>query len=212
MAVPSIPSISVKAYAELIHTPLYGQARILHDQKYPSQVPGKFKVQYYKPTLDAIRMFFRRGNNSSHFPSSATAVRGNKQDIKTNNFRAMQAFLNSSQMARSFSVCQDVTFKTTMSGVTVRVTPDLIVLDQQNVTKYLMLDCSATCPDQEFIDTVLDLSHHTLTQNGSTAKPRDIEYIHLESDHAFSRQTIRQRTLTRAVATAQLITSIWNTI
>lgn len=39
-----MPSLTAKAFAELTHTPLYGQLRILREQKYPRQAPGLFKV------------------------------------------------------------------------------------------------------------------------------------------------------------------------
>lgn len=58
-----MPEVTVKAFSELIHTPLYGQLRILNEQKYPRQAPGIFKIQYYRPALSAIRRYYGTGNN-----------------------------------------------------------------------------------------------------------------------------------------------------
>lgn len=206
------PNVSVKAFSEFIHTPLYAQMRILHEQKYPKQSPAVFKLPYYGPTRRAILRYYRQGNDASHFPTHAAGVPSGKADARENNFRSMQSFLNGSHAQRKLRVATSSTYESAIGSTIVRFTPDVVGLDSNGQTKYLVFDCTQLCPDREFIDTLIELAHFTLLANQVQVQPRDIEFVHLETDMTFHRTKVRQRTMTRATATAQAIAAIWPTI
>lgn len=46
-----MPSLSVRAMAEMLELPAHAQARILREQKYPKQAPQVFRTPYYQPAL-----------------------------------------------------------------------------------------------------------------------------------------------------------------
>jgi hypothetical protein len=206
------PNVTVKAFSEFIHTPLYAQMRILHEQKYPKQSPAVFKMPYYAPTRRAILRYYRQGNDASHFPIDSAHVPSGKSDARENNFRSMQSFLNGSHAQRNLQVATSTTFESVISTTIVRFTPDVVGLESNGRTKYIVFDCTQLCPDREFIDTLIELAHFTLLANQVPVQVRDIEYIHLQTDQTFHRTTIRQRTITRATATARAIAAIWPTI
>ncbi|MFW6114131.1 MAG: hypothetical protein ACOC7K_00145 [bacterium] len=210
-----MPSLTAKAFAELIHTPLYGQLRILREQKYPRQAPGVFKVQYYRPALRVIRRFFQQGNNPAILPGNAAAIPGvgNKPDRIDHNFRTLTAFMNGSQSSRLVTVLPTDTYAFDLANVTVKATPELIIEEGDPArTRFLIYDCREQRPEKEIIRTTVELFHHVINQNGQQTSLRAIEYVHLETDEAFSWNRPRQRTIQRAQTTAAAIQTLWGTI
>jgi hypothetical protein len=201
--------VTVKSFAELLHTPLYGQYRILHEQKYPRKAPACFMIPYYQLTRRGIHRYFERGNDASHFPVNAGAIKSNKPDVRENNFRSIQSFLNSSHANRVFTTQAPRTFDVAVESALLRFTPDVIGRDAKGDVKYLIFDFTEAAPDKEVMETVIELAHHTVTENGLTLKPRDIEYIHLETKQQIIRTSVRSRTLQRAKATAKGIAALW---
>lgn len=208
-----MPSLTVKAFAELIHTPLYGQLRILNEQKYPRQAPGFFKIQYYRPALNVIRRYFQYGNNLAHLPSNGGQIPGigTKIDRVENNLRTINAFRSGNQRHRTLTVQQPHTWEVTLANVTVRATPDMLFTENDNLC-FIILDCRQQSPEQEIIRTTVELFHHTLTQNGIAVPLRRMEYIHLESDTVHRWNSPRQTTITRANQTATAIGTLWESI
>ena len=210
-----MPSLTAKAFAELINTPLYGQLRILREQKYPRQAPGLFKVQYYQPALRVIRRYFQQGNNAAVVPGNGASIPGigNKPDRIDHNFRVLMAFMNGSQAGRQLTVLGDDTYSMTLGNVVVRATPEFAVRDgTSGQTRYLVYDCREQCPEEEIIRTTVELMHHAITQSGQTCPIDPIEYVHLESHRTFSWNRPRQRTVQRATTTATAIGTLWSTI
>ena len=208
-----MPSLTVKAFAELIHTPMYGQLRILNEQKHPNQAPGFFKIQYYRPALTVIRRYFLNGNNLAHLPAHGTAIPGvgTTEHRIENNLRAITAFRNGSQRNRTLAIHEPQTWELTLANVTVRATPDLIITENNN-QGYVLFDCREKPPEQEIIRTTVELLHHSLAGHGIVCPLRRIEYIHLESDTVHRWNTPRQQTINRATQTAEAIETLWDSI
>lgn len=188
--------LTVRAYAELIHTPLHGQLRILTEQKYPDEAPGSFKVPYYFPTLTAIRRYFQNGNNQAHLPATGDQLPGLGQNPLQhridNNLRAINAFRNGTQRQRPLTLHPQQTWQLPLiETVIIRATPDLIVTEGAN-NGYILLDCRDQQQENEIIRTTVELLHHTLSQNGVECPIRHVEYIHLCTDTVFRWNTVRQ--------------------
>jgi len=129
-----MPNVTVKAFSELIHTPLYGQLRILNEQKYPRQTPAVFKIQYYRPALAAIRRYYRHGNNPAHLPVAPGQITGvgSLEHQRANNFRAISAFRNGSHGDRQLAIQDEPTWELTLANVTIRCTSDLFFTENNN--------------------------------------------------------------------------------
>lgn len=69
-----MPSLTVRAMAEMLRQPAYAQARILADQKYPKQEPQVFRTPYYQQALTGVRNFYRSSNNSSEILSALRKI------------------------------------------------------------------------------------------------------------------------------------------
>lgn len=208
-----MPAVTVKAFAELIHTPLYGQLRILNEQKYPKQAPGVFKIQYYRPALLAIRRYFQNGNNPALLPAHAHQVTGiGKLDHqRENNYRAIMSFRKGSQKDRNLTNCDQQSWELTLANTTIRCTPDLHFVEDNNLG-VILFDCREQQPEQEIIRTTVELVHHTLIGNGVQLPMRRVEYIHLDSDTVHRWNSCRQATINRANQTAAAIQTLWDSI
>lgn len=208
-----MPEVTVKAFSELIHTPLYGQLRILNEQKYPRQAPGIFKIQYYRPALSAIRRYYNNGNNLVMLPTNPNQITGvGQQDHKRdNNHRAIMSFRNGSQKDRTLSLHQRQTWELTLANITIRCTPDLYFTEGAN-QGMILFDCRGQQQEVEIVRTTLELFHRTLDQNGLQIPMRRIEYVHLDSDTVHRWNSPRRTTLNRANQTATAIQTLWDSL
>lgn len=208
-----MPEVTVKAFSELIHTPLYGQLRILNEQKYPRQAPGIFKIQYYRPALTAIRRYFRSGNNVALLPTTPNQITGvgQQQHRRDNNHRAITSFRNGSQLGRTLTLHEPQTWGLMLGNITIRCTPDLHFIEDGN-QGFILFDCREQPPETEFIRTTLELFHWTLGENGVQVPLRRVEYIHLDSDTVNRWNTPRRTTINRANQTAAAIQTLWDSI
>ncbi len=179
--------VTVKAYAELIHTPLYGQMRILREQKYPNQTDGQFKMPYYQPAIRHIRRYYRSGNNPVHLPQTAQQVTGcGTQEARiAHNLRTINAFRNGDQFDRTFSLSNSETHHAVLNDVDIRATADLVVSENAGqVPLYLIYDCREQCPENEIIRTTVELFHYVLEQNDIDIPIRNVEYVCLDSERS----------------------------
>jgi len=208
-----MPAVTVKAFSELIHTPLYGQLRILNEQKYPKQAPGFFKIQYYRPALSAIRRYYLGGNNLALLPATAHEITGvGRQDHqRQNNHRTITAFRNGRQKDRPLVLSESQTWELTLGNVIIRCTPDLC-FSEGGSSGIILFDCRDQEPEEEIIRTTVELFHCTLTENGVNLPMRRIEYIHLDSDKIHRWNARRQTTINRANQTAAAIQTLWDSI
>jgi len=208
-----MPEVTVKAFSELIHTPLYGQLRILNEQKYPRQAPGFFKIQYYRPALSAIRRYFRGGNNQAFLPATAQQITGvgKQEHQRDNNYRAITSFRRGLQKNRSLLVSDSQTWEVTLANIVVRCTPDLHFIEDGH-QGVILFDCREQQTEVEIVRTTVELFHHTLASNGVDIQMRRVEYVHLDSDTVHHWNTPRQSTINRANQTAAAIQTLWDSI
>lgn len=211
-----MPEMTVKAFAELMHTPLYGQWRILRDQKYPKQVPAAFRIPYYRPALRTIQRYYDHDNDPSTLPNTAHSIPGvtTAPGNAENNLRAIQAFRSGSQAVRQLSITPSNTFGHLINTVGIRATADFTATEgNSQQPRYLIYNLRESRPENEVIRTTVELFHFVLHQNGMTAPLGSIEYVHLQDDEVF-RWTGQRRQLTiqRAQVTAQAIAAMWDSI
>jgi hypothetical protein len=208
-----MPSVTVKAFAALIHTPLYQQLRILHDHKYPRNAPAAFKIMYYQPALRMIHRFYGSSNDSSKLAASAADINGvgKQAHQRDHNFRAITAFCSGKQFGRAITPHKSPTWEIVRPNFSIRCTPDHY-FTENGQTGVAMMDCREQAPDDEFIRTTLELLHIAVNENGLTLPMRCLEYIHLESDQVHSWSAPRKATGRRLDETVSAIARLWETI
>lgn len=210
-----MPEMTVKAFAELMHMPLYGQGRIIYEQKYPKQGAAPFRTKYYQPAINVIRRYYQRGNDVAVLPTSADSIPGitKAPGNPNNNLRAVHAFRASKQSIRQLRPQANPSLRSKLGNITLRATPDLLAIDSDNSTRHILYNLSELRPDEEIIRSTVELYHFVLGQNGSAVPLRCIEFVHLQEDELF-RWTgkPRQRTIKRAETTAKLIAGMWDNI
>jgi len=208
-------SVTARAYAELIHTPLYDQIRILREQKYPLQTSGQFRIPYYQPTIRNIRRYYQSGNDPEVLPTNAASLRGcgSTQSKIDHNLRSLNAFRRSRQFSRRLVIQQLRTYEHSIHNITVRATADIVATEGANSTlKYILYNCREHLPDQEIVHTTIDLFHYILEQNSMFVPIRNIEYVCIDRDIAFNFTSRRVRTIHRANVTAAGIDAMWSTL
>lgn len=207
--------ITVKAFAELIHTPLFGQLRILREHKFPNRADAPFKIPYYKPALRHIRDFYSADNDFSQIPSRTAEIKNcGKQEARlAHNLRALRRFRSGSQAKRTLAIRSSTTFAHIVNGVRLKATADLTcVEDGTSLPLYLLYQCRELAPEEEIIRTTVELFHWVLQHNGCECSPIDIEYVCVEDDRVYRWKTVRKRTLTRAVETTKAIDALWDSL
>src|SRR5438874_12773070 len=100
-----MPSLSVRAFAELMGPPAYEYARILHEQKYPKQQPQVFRTPFYLPALSAIRNFYRAENDLTVLAAARQSIGLLKLETRReSNIRVLRSFEHSKQARRRLQV------------------------------------------------------------------------------------------------------------
>ena len=127
------PTLTARAFAEMLELPLYEQLRILLEQKYPDKGPAIFRVPYYRPAMTAIRRFYSSGRQMQVIIDAVAAVRNSTMPASRidNNVRVIRSFERSRQPRRQLHTGQAQTVTSILSGVELRFTPDLSATEGQ---------------------------------------------------------------------------------
>ena len=126
-----MPDLTVRSFAELISLPAYEQIRILHEQKYPRQVPQAFKIPYYKPVLNTIKEYFRNNNDSNIIRGAIidfdSTIR--LESKRNHNKRVLNSFSNSFQATRSLIINSQKRYYFDIGNFRLRLSFDLNVTE-----------------------------------------------------------------------------------
>ena len=205
------PSLSVRAFAELMRLPAYEQTRILYDQKYPKSSPGAFKVPYYKPALGAIRTYYTKGNDLAVLREAILDIQsGSNEPRARNNERVVKAFRRSNQASRRLEVQSMPRVSDILEGVELRLSPDLSAVEGSHHVRVFYNFRSAPL-DQDVARVVVELAHHVLGKH-TVCKLSEFELIDFAAGAVHCHRRPRKRTLMQATETAKVIQALWPTI
>lgn len=207
-----MPSLTVRAMAEMLRQPAYAQARILVDQKCPRQEPQVFRTPYYQQALTGIRNFYRSGRNSSQISAALSKIGGLSQETRRlNNERVITSFQKSKIFDRKLSLQKIPRWKSSLGTVEFRLSPDLNVLEGGQ-SRLLFLNFRNVKLDPEVAKLTSEISHWVLERSGLRIPIGCIEYVDLFTGEIYSVKRRRAATTKAVVESAKIIEALWPTL
>jgi hypothetical protein len=208
-----MPSLSVRAFAELIHLPAYEHVRILTEQKYPTAQPQSYMVPFYQPCQQGIKNYYQNNNNAVSLATArATIRRANNPARRRNNEQVLVAFENSAQANRRISTANAPTLRANvLPDVQLKLVFDLAGMENNRPCR-IFYNMRATPIDAEIAKTTLQIAYWVLDQNGTAMPFRALEYIDLRAGntHRITRQS--QAIIRKMRANARVISALWPAI
>lgn len=207
-----MPSLSVRAAAELLHLPAYQQLRILTEQKYPTQQPQVFRTPFYQPALSAIRDYYRRSNDPMTIGQARAKIRELRLPSRRDgNLRVLDAFEAGSQRSRRILPLSVPRLTTTIGNVQLRLGLDILA-DEAGTTRRIYYNCRTAELDPEIAKTTLEIAHWLLEQNDLLVPTRSIEFVDFTRDRVHRISNRRPGTVKRLRMNARVIEALWATI
>jgi len=210
--VPSVPSVSIRVFAEMMELPPYQLFPRLRDQKYPKDAPAYYKIPFYREALGAIRNYYRQGRKLQVLNDAVVRIRTSAtmtERRKGPNIRLIHAFQNSSQARRPLLVQPLQAFSDTLNGITLRYSPNLVAKhgQQELIIMYNYRQAPMPAP---LAKTTLELAYLVASGSGLNMTNVSVELI----DLAFRRRVyklkgIRSSTLRKAQHAARVIANLW---
>jgi hypothetical protein len=208
---PHTPSLSVRAFAELLRLPAVQQVRILNDQKYPNSEPQSFRVPYYQPALKGIRDFYRGGGAPALASARAAAMQLAPPARRDHNLRVLEQFAAGQQPQRTLAPATSPKLSTTVSGVTIRLQFDLVAVEG-DVTRYILYNLRNEPVDAEVARCTLEIAHWVMQREGVDVPPQALEQIEIATGISRPGRPVRQRTIQNVEQNASVIQTLWPTI
>lgn len=209
-----MPVMSARSFAEMINLPMYEQARILFEQKYPKSEPNIFKVPYYKPALDTIKKFYRSNRNGQVLSRALTDMRYKirNQTRLRHNTRVIQAFRKSAQSRRNLSLTKQIRLSSRLiPNVTLKLYFDIEAVDK-NIAVYIFYNFRDAPIDAKVAKDTIKIAYWILYNYNAKSHIKQIEYIDLRNNQVY---TVRRPSIIgnrRMVRYAQIVNSVWRTI
>lgn len=207
-----MPTLTAKAAAELLHLPGYEQLRILTEQKYPRREPNSFRTPFYRPSLAAIRNFYRRGNNEQAILVAKVGAADLKPaSKKSNNIRVLTAFQASKQYVRRLTVRPKREFEAELAGVTIRLGADLLAIEDGE-PRVIFYNCRSVAIPGELARSTLEIGHWVMEQNNAEISIKSFEYVDFIEQKVHTCERRRKTTITRLRNNVQVITALWDAV
>lgn len=207
-----MPSLSVKAFAEMLRLPAYEQVRVLHEQKHPKQVPQVFRTPYYQTALSGIRAHYRARNPSALTAAAATARALRPASRSHHNLRVHNAFRTSTHASRALAPTTSKRLVVSVgNGVDLCLKFDLVALENSSNRRILFNFRDAPLYP-ELARTTLEIASWVLGAVGPGLPPQSLEYVDLKTGTTFRGRPVRTRTISMATANVGVIAALWPTI
>jgi len=204
------PRLSVRAAANFMHLRIGEQMKMLHDQKYPRQVPQVFRQPYYGPPLKGIKNYLVEG------PAALVNARADFQRLKQSSRRlhcnrVLESFVKSAHAGRSLKPIASPRLYANLRGVELRLSPDLVVTEG-GVEKFIYFNFSAREADPNSARLTLEFAHWLLSENGIDVDPSRLEYIDLFTNVLYTGRRPRKSSLRDLEDNVKLIEALWPTL
>lgn len=208
-----MPSLSTRAFAEMLSLSAYQQSRILLEQKYPQQAPQVFKIPFYTEALNAIKSFYSNNNDSDILLKTIDDINSSSklQAKKNNNIRVINAFLKSKQVKRKLSLLPNKRYNVTIDDVNIRLNFDLTAYDNKTI-KYIFYNFRNAPLDEESARLGIEISYFVLKSNGISTDMKDLEYVDLFNNKTYTFSKPRKTTSMKVRQNINIIEALWNTV
>lgn len=204
-----MPSLTVRAMAEMLRLPAYEQVRILAEQKHPKQAPQIFRTPYYQPAVAGIRAFYAEGNDVKQLTAArAKALNASQQSRRENVLRVIDKFEASAGAKRSLVIAKNGKYTAIVGDVELRLSPDIQALDGDKPV-FIYYNCRATGLDEEAAKSTLEIAHWVLEANGLDVKPVQVEYLDLATGVLHRVKKRRPTTVKALKSNAKIISTLW---
>lgn len=204
------PRLSVRSAAKFVQLPALNQVRLLHDQKFPKQMPLPFIRQYYSTPINGIRDFLERG------VAALPDARAQLQSIKIPSqrmhcTRVLESFVKSEHAHRDLNPQPMTRYYADLYGLELRLAPDLIALAGDEL-RYIYFNANAREQHAETARLQLEFAYWLLRENGVDVLPRQVELIDLFTGKLFVGKKPRKTSIRDLTENARLIVTLWPTI
>jgi hypothetical protein len=207
-----MPSLTVRAAAELLFLPAYQQVRVLTDQKYPRQEPQAFRAPFYQPALVAIREYYRAGNDAAVLGRARNGIRDLRlPQRRDSNLRVLQAFEVGDESDRALLPLGNRRMAASIGTVEIRLGLDLVA-EEAGSTRRIYYNCRVAALDVAIARSTLEIAHWVLEENGSQAPIRTIEFVDFRTGRVHRTGNRRQATINRLRLNARVIEALWPTL
>jgi hypothetical protein len=207
-----MPTLSVRAFAELLGLPAYEQVRVLAAQKYPAQEPQVFRIPYYAPALQGIRAYYRSDND----PAALARARAKIDELgletrRNHNRRVLNQFESGAQARRVFRHVTHPRFVARIGHVDLRLQFDIAGTENED-HRHLLYNFRAQAIDQEVARLTVEIAHWVLEQNAQRVGILTVECVDLVSGRVHRTNRRRVTTIQHVRQNAQIIETLWPTI
>lgn len=207
-----MPSLTVRAMAEMLRLPAYEQVRILAEQKHPKQAPQIFRTPYYQPAIAGLRAFYAGGNDPTRLLAArGKALSASQQSRRDNLIRVIDRFEASHAAKRLLVIMKNSKYIASVGDVQFRLSPDIQALDGEKPV-FIYYNCRATKLDEEAARLTLEIAHWVLEENGVDVKPIQVEFLDLATGTLHRVQKRRPTTVKALKGNAKIISTLWSTL
>jgi hypothetical protein len=208
-----MPTLSTRAFAEMLSLTVYQQTRVLLEQKYPQKAPQVFKIPFYRSALSAIRKYYESENDPNVLNQSINDIMSANTipAKKENNIRVLNCFAKSKQANRKLVLLANKKYSVTIGEVNIRLSFDFTAYDGKSA-KYIYYNFRNALLDEEAARLSLEISYYVMKANEIKAEMKDLEYIDLFSDKVYSYTSPRKTTSVKVKQNINIIDALWNTV
>jgi hypothetical protein len=203
------PRLTAKSVADILQNPKLNTKAILHDQKYPSADPQKFRTPYYQGCVAAIRQYFSNGNDPKILHHWRNKLLSTKNEARrVNNIRALDVFSASSMAKRSLVPTTNKRYIATVGQVDISLSADMQAL-QAGELHVVYFHCRGMPIDPQVADLTANVAHWVLDNNGIPTSPSQIEIMDLFVGKVLKASTWKPSIQATLAARAHAIAQLW---
>ncbi len=208
--------ITLKGLAKFMTATPANQRKILKDFKYPKE-EGYAQALYYREARDLIYSLYKHNHPSAWLAERATQLRGlatatggQSGGRLSHNARGVDQYL-AHFSGRRFEVLKDLDLSVSLSGVRIKINPDLHVREGGK-EKIIKLEFSAREPEERLVRIVCQTMFEGASANGHPLTASCVLYLDVPrgAEHRGARAGARMRA--EIDAACQNIASLWDRI
>lgn len=215
-------TLSLGQFVNFMTSSASQQIKIVQDAKYPAERTSRAQARYWQPFRDRIRIYHGQQKQISYLTSEAASLRADASRASTTG-RQNKLLANADALddyakhfgTRAFVVQQRQRFTLTFHGVTIRVTPDLVVREGK-LDKLIRLYPNNPVPSRQYVQIICQTLFEAADQagwpQGGTMTKARVVLLDVQRGMQHNGAQMGARMKANIAATCQQISLIWNSI